>query len=86
MCPIYRKTLALSGHTLNWTAGAQGQFWEMHDMLFTHQDRLEFDDLRRYAQAIGLDMRRFDQEMGDHVYEDEVRQDFRRGIQAQVPV
>jgi len=55
-------------------------------MLFTHQDRLEFDDLRRYAQAIGLDMRRFDQEMGDHVYEDEVRQDFRRGIQAQVPV
>jgi protein-disulfide isomerase len=61
-------------------AGAQGKFWEMHDMLFTHQDRLEFEDLRRYAHAIGLDLRRFDQEMRDHVYEDEVRRDFRRGI------
>lgn len=50
-------------------------------MLFTHQDRLEFDDLRRYAYAIGLDMKRFDQEMRDHVYEDEVRWDFRGDIQ-----
>lgn len=62
-------------------AGAQGQFWEMHDMLFTHQDRLEFDDLRSYAHAIGLDMMRFDQEMSARVYEEEVRWDFRRGIQ-----
>ena len=62
-------------------AGAQGKFWEMHDMLFTHQDRLEFEDLRRYAQAVGLDLRRFDQEMQNRVYEDEVRRDYRRGIQ-----
>ena len=26
-------------------AGAQGAFWEMHDQLFAHQDRLEFEDL-----------------------------------------
>jgi len=62
-------------------AGAQGQFWEMHDMLFTHQDRLEIEDLRRYAHALRLDLRRFDQEMLARVYEDEVRRDFRRGIQ-----
>ena len=62
-------------------AGAQGQFWKMHDMLFTHQDRLEFEDVRRYAHALGLDLRRFDREMMDHVYEAEVRRDFRRGIQ-----
>jgi len=62
-------------------AGAQGQFWEMHDMLFTHQDQLEFEDLRRYAHALGLDVKRFDREMMDRVYEPEVRRDFRRGIQ-----
>ena len=28
-------------------AGAQGAFWEMHDLLFAHQDRLEYEDLRR---------------------------------------
>jgi protein-disulfide isomerase len=62
-------------------AGAQGRFWEMHDMLFTNQDRLEFEDLRGYAQEIGLNGARFDQEMMAHVYRDEVRQDFQRGIQ-----
>jgi len=50
-------------------------------MLFTHQDRLEFEDLRRYAHALGLDLRRFDEEMREHVYEPEVRRDVRRGIQ-----
>jgi protein-disulfide isomerase len=62
-------------------AGAQDRFWEMHDMLFTNQDRLEFEDLRGYAQEIGLNGARFDQEMMAHVYRDEVRQDFQRGIQ-----
>lgn len=61
--------------------GAQGQFWEMHGMLFTHQDQLEFEDLRRYAHALGLDLGRFDQEMIAQIYEPEVRRDFRRGIQ-----
>ena len=63
------------------TAGAQGKFWEMHDMLFTNQDRLEPGDLRDYAQEIGLHMARFDQEMRSHAHQDEVRRDFRRGIQ-----
>lgn len=62
-------------------AGAQGQFWEMHDMLFTHQDRLEFEDLRSYANALRLDLARFDQEILARAYEDEVRQDYRRVIQ-----
>jgi protein-disulfide isomerase len=62
-------------------AGAQGKFWEMHDILFTYQDQLAFEYLRHYAQAIGLDVRRFDREMMEHVYQAEVRRDFRRGIQ-----
>jgi Na+/H+ antiporter NhaA len=36
-------------------AGAQGRFWEMHDILFKHQDALRLEDLREYAQTIGLD-------------------------------
>lgn len=61
-------------------AGAQGKFWEMHDMLFTHQDRLEDEDLLEYADAIGLDLHRFDREMKAHAHREEVKQDFRRGI------
>lgn len=63
------------------TAGAQGKFWEMHDMLFTHQQRLEDEDLRAYADAIELDLTRFDKEMEAHVHLSAVREDFRRGVQ-----
>lgn len=46
----------------------------MHDMLFTHQDRLEEEDLLEYADAIGLDLHRFDREMKAHVHREEVKQ------------
>src|SRR5690606_26626032 len=35
-------------------AGAQGRFWEMHDLLFSHQDALEPEDLLSYARALDL--------------------------------
>ncbi|WP_068402358.1 Na+/H+ antiporter NhaA, partial [Kribbia dieselivorans] len=40
-------------------AGAQGRFWEMHDVLFAHQDELEYEDLAGYAADIGLDVEEF---------------------------
>jgi len=49
-------------------AAGQGKFWQMHDLLFENQHNLEPDALRRYAQQIGLDLDRFDAEMGEHIY------------------
>ncbi|MBX3271584.1 MAG: thioredoxin domain-containing protein [Sandaracinaceae bacterium] len=40
-------------------AGNQGRFWEMHDLLFEHQQQLEPEHLDRYAEELGLDMARF---------------------------
>jgi Na+/H+ antiporter NhaA len=40
-------------------AAAQGRFWEMHDILLTHQGALKIPDLLRYAQELGLDLERF---------------------------
>ncbi len=40
-------------------AAEQGAFWEMHDLLFKHQDALRLGDLVRYAGEIGLDVERF---------------------------
>jgi protein-disulfide isomerase len=40
-------------------AGAQGRFWEMHDLLFENQAALGGAALARYAGALGLDGRRF---------------------------
>jgi Na+/H+ antiporter NhaA len=42
-------------------AAAQGAFWEMHDLLFQHQDALRRPDLERYARELELDVERFDE-------------------------
>lgn len=56
-------------------AGAQGKFWEMHDQLFAHQDRLEPTDLIEYAAQIGLDIERFTRDLGTGVHARPVRED-----------
>ncbi|MDN5382592.1 thioredoxin domain-containing protein, partial [Streptomyces sp. LB8] len=40
-------------------ADAQGRFWQMHELLFAHQDRLEFEDIISYAVQAGLDIEVF---------------------------
>jgi protein-disulfide isomerase len=61
-------------------AGAQRRFWEMHDAIFAHREHLAFENLRRYASAIGLNLARFDRDMTTHRYLGEVKKDFRSGI------
>jgi protein-disulfide isomerase len=40
-------------------ANEQGKFWEFHDKLFTNQPKIKGPDLTRYAEELGLDMKRF---------------------------
>ncbi len=47
-------------------AALQGRFWEMHDLLYQHQDAFKPPDLARYAQQIGLDTERFAADMRRH--------------------
>ncbi|HEY0746195.1 MAG TPA: DsbA family protein [Steroidobacteraceae bacterium] len=56
------------------TAGAQGKFWEMHDVLFRNQLHLKAADLYHYASELGLDMARYVAEMDDHIYLQKVRE------------
>ena len=65
-------------------AGAQGKFWEMHDMLFEHQDALEVEDLVGYAKSLGLDVQQFARELETGTYEKRVRDDFRSGVRSGV--
>jgi protein-disulfide isomerase len=55
-------------------AGAQGQFWPMHDLLFEHQLHLKTQQLRGYAEQLGMDMMRYTAEMDDHVYLQRIRE------------
>jgi protein-disulfide isomerase len=56
-------------------AGAQGKFWEMHDLLFEHQDELDTVSLIAYAGTLGLDVERFTRELQSGTYADRVYDD-----------
>jgi protein-disulfide isomerase len=56
-------------------AARQDRFWEMHAMLFAHQDQLELEDLVGYAAELDLDVEQFlrdldDDELARHVAHD----------------
>ncbi len=56
-------------------AGAQGRFWDMHDMLFTHQNALETQDVIGYAGDLGLDVEQFVRDLDDERHAQRVRED-----------
>ncbi|MCC3606818.1 MAG: DsbA family protein [Microcoleus sp. PH2017_29_MFU_D_A] len=65
-------------------AGAQGQFWQMHDMLFNHQQALGNGYLVEYADRLGLNIPQFLQEMTRQVYVDRINKDIESGLQSGV--
>jgi protein-disulfide isomerase len=65
-------------------AAAQDRFWEMHDALYENQKRLRDEDLRSYAEELGLDIERFAGELGEHVHEARVHEDFLSGVRSGV--
>jgi protein-disulfide isomerase len=65
-------------------ASAQGQFWEMHDLLYENQQALGEGDLLRDAEVLGLDVARFARELAGRTWEPRVREDFMSGIRSGV--
>ena len=65
-------------------AGAQGNFWEMHDTLFEHQDALDVEDLVAYAESLGLDTAKFKRDLEAPAFVKRVRDDFRSGVKSGV--
>lgn len=73
MIGVHPKALLAAGAAE--AARKQGKFWDMHEMLFANQDKLDYDYLVYYAKKLGLDVNKFtrDIEAGETV--SKVRQD-----------
>lgn len=56
-------------------AGAQGKFWEMHDLLYDHQDELRGKELVGYAEQLGLDVDRFRDDLRKHAHAARISRD-----------
>lgn len=65
-------------------AGAQGKFWQMHNFLYEHQQEGAYARPLDNARAIGLGIRRFEQDLSTHIFARKVRDDMRSGMESGV--
>jgi protein-disulfide isomerase len=65
-------------------AAVQGKFWEMHDIIYEHQDALDLESLAGYAKEIGMDADQFERDIHGTTLSDKVEQDFEIGIRSGV--
>ena len=65
-------------------AGKQGQFWQMHDLIFENQDRLSSKLLLSFAETLGLDMTVFSRDVRHHLTQKKIDMDFESGLRSGV--
>jgi protein-disulfide isomerase len=63
-------------------AALQGKFWEMHDLLFEQQTFLEPEIIPLWAKRIGLDLRKFKNDVRQDVVENRIKEDRQSGIRS----
>jgi protein-disulfide isomerase len=87
----FRHFPVRSSHPRAWAAACaaeaaalQDRFWEMHDLLFADQSRLEDPHLWERARELGLDLERFDSDRRSDAVKARVRSDFESGIRGGV--
>lgn len=65
-------------------ANEQGKFWEMHDLLFKNQNKLDPASLNGYAQSLGLDLNSYATCLTGGSAQERVYSDFELGLDAGV--
>jgi protein-disulfide isomerase len=88
---VFRHFPVRSSHPRAWAAACaaeaaalQDRFWEMHELLFSDQGRLEDPHLWERARQLGLDLDRFEADRRSDAVGDRVRRDFQSGVRAGV--
>ena len=88
---VFRYFPVRSSHPRAWAAACaaeaaalQGRFWDMHELLFADQGRLEDPHLWERARQLELDLERFDSDRRDEAVAARVKRDFNSGVRAGV--
>lgn len=62
----------------------QGKFWEYHDKLFENQRALADENLKTYAEEIGLDLEKFNACLESAKHREDIQAEMRIGSEAGV--
>jgi protein-disulfide isomerase len=73
--PATSHPRAMLAHEAALAAGAQGKFWEMADLMFSNQSRLQRADLLGMAVQLGLDRKRFETDLDGGLLRDAIERD-----------
>jgi protein-disulfide isomerase len=71
---------ARTAHEAARCAGDQGKFWAYHDALYANAPKASRDDLKAYAQEVGLDVASFEQCLRSGKYQAAVQKDVEEGL------
>jgi protein-disulfide isomerase len=65
-------------------AGKQGKYWEYHEVLFKNQRALSNDDLKKYAEQVGLDVAQWEKDMNSPAIADQITAEMKEATAAEV--
>jgi protein-disulfide isomerase len=82
--PIASHKFATKAAIAALAANAQGKFWEFHDALLKNYDKVDDAKIQQIAKDLGLNMEKFNKEMGDPALEKLVARDAKDGGEAGV--
>jgi len=73
---------ALPAAELAEAVGMQGRFWDIHDVLYENQSRLDDQSLRSYAEQVGADVSQVLAAVGSRPVQDRIQEDIDSGIRS----
>lgn len=82
--PLRKHAFSYQAAAAALAAGEQGQFWGFHDLLFENQNELSERTVVEIAQALGLDMQKFDKDRKDARILSRINDDRQEAAQAGV--
>jgi protein-disulfide isomerase len=65
-------------------AALQNKFWEMHDLLYEHQDELDENNLMYFAETLNLNIDKFENDCNSSGVTSKIESDFESGIRSGV--
>lgn len=78
--PIRSHKFAIQAALAALAAERQGKFWDFHDELFKHYDRLNEEKVQEIAEKLKLDMEQFEKDRQDPLLMEQIKYDYNEGI------